>query len=71
MGSVEFNDEGGAGRPSLLYSKFQASNQSPKMVAWLKNHGLVKDDSQANGILLGITITAVVLTIVVIVAFVL
>ena len=71
MGSVEFNDEGGAGKPSLLYSKFQASNQSPRMVAWLKERGLVKDDSQANGILLGVAITAFVLMLVVIFAFVL
>ena len=56
---VEFNDEM---KPSVLYSRFQASNQQPTLVRWILASGLVKTQSQANAVLLVIMCTAFILT---------
>ena len=50
---VEFNDENKA---SVLYAKFQSSNQQPALVRWLMSSGVVKTAAQANTFLVVLVI---------------
>lgn len=59
MSNVEFNDENKA---SMLYSKFQSSNEQPALVRWLLKIGLAKTPEQANMILICIAVVAVIAT---------
>lgn len=55
---VEFNDEHEQQKASLLYAKFQSSAQLPRLEQWLIGKGIVKTPGQANMLLLGIAICA-------------
>ena len=60
MSQVEFNDENK--NSSLLYAKFQSSNELPTLVRWIMSAGLAKTPEAANAILIGIAIVAVAVT---------
>ncbi len=55
MAGVEFDSENQA---SVLYSRWQTSDDTPKMVQMLMGWGLVKNREQANIILICIAICA-------------
>ncbi len=57
--SVEFNDEK---RPSILYARFQSSNEQPGLVRWLLSTGIVKTSDQANRVFIIVIIAALVVT---------
>ncbi len=67
MSQVEFNEENS---PSILYAKFQSSNEPPGMVKWLVTKGIAKDASQANMILLVTMVAAIILTAIIFYKFV-
>jgi hypothetical protein len=51
--SVQFNEEDGS---SLLYARFERSNQTPGMISLIKKVGIAKTDSQALYILVTVII---------------
>ena len=53
---VEFNDEQNPNR--VLYGRFTESNQAPKLVTWLLKLHIVKNQDQANKVLIGIALLA-------------
>jgi hypothetical protein len=53
---VEFNEESNQNR--VLYGRFAQSSQAPKLVTWLLKIGIVKSESQANYVLIGIAVVA-------------
>ncbi len=57
MSQVDFNDEHKA---SVLYSRFQSSEQVPTLVQWVMKMGLAKTPTVANAILLGIAVVAAI-----------
>ena len=60
MSQVEFNEEGKSA--SMLYAKFQASNEVPTLVRWLMSSGVAKSAGQANVYLIGIMLISLVTT---------
>lgn len=76
MSQVEFQEGGeNFGNPtpnkSVLYSRFQASSDLPRMVRWLLDKGIVKTQAQANMVLFGIMCFFIVATLVTIFKYVL
>jgi hypothetical protein len=59
--SVEFNDE--SNQNKVLYGRFAQSSQAPKLVTWLLKIGIVKNESQANFVLINIAIISIILAI--------
>lgn len=55
---VEFNDEQNQNR--VLYGRFAQSSQAPKLVTWLLKIGIAKNETQANYILIGVAIIALI-----------
>jgi len=55
---VEFNDEQNQNR--VLYGRLAQSNQAPKLVTWLLKIGIAKNETQANYILIGIAVIALI-----------
>jgi hypothetical protein len=55
--SVEFND--GSRQGSVLYGRFQAASDQPKMVAWLIKKGIVKSEDGANKLLIGVVFVCI------------
>lgn len=56
--SVEFND--GSRPGSVLYGRFQAASEQPKMVAWLIKKGVVKSEDGANKFLMVVVALCIV-----------
>ena len=64
--SVEFQeneDMGTSANKRILYSRFQSSNQVPKVIHFLIRIGLAKNENQANYILIGFFVLAVVFSV--------
>ena len=58
--AVDFNEE--QQKASILYARFQSSSKPPTLVEWLLKKGIVKNQSQANAILVLLTIVCLVLS---------
>jgi hypothetical protein len=58
---VEFNDE--SNQNNVLYGRFAQSSQAPKLVTWLLKIGIVKNETQANYVLIGIAALSIILAI--------
>jgi hypothetical protein len=57
MSDVQFNEENvNTGHGRILYSRFETTDQTPKMVGLIMKFGLAKDESRANYILIGIIV---------------
>jgi len=56
--SVEFPEEQKLGNVTI------ETSQTPKMVGWLLNTGVVKDEQRANYVLIGIAVVFFILTII-------
>ena len=52
MSNIEFENENQNQHGSFLYTKFQSSNQKPGIVNFLIRKNIVKNQTQANAILL-------------------
>jgi hypothetical protein len=52
MSNIEFEGENQNQHNSFLYAKFQASNQKPGIVNFLIRKNIVKNQAQANAVLL-------------------
>lgn len=71
MSTVEFQEGGenfgsSSNNKSMLYSRFQASSDLPKLVRWLLDKGIVKTEAQANVVLLCIMGFFIIATLVVV-----
>ena len=56
MADVQFEGEE---NKSILYSRFEARSEVPKMVAWLMKLGIVKSAASANYVLIAVAIVAI------------
>ena len=64
MSNIEFEGENATSSNShLLYARIQASNRAPKLVDFLIRHKIVKNESQANAIILILVVVAIVFSI--------
>lgn len=59
MSQVDFNDEHKA---SVLYSRFQPSQEMPTLVRWIMKIGIANTPRGANAVLLGVAVLAFILT---------
>ncbi len=55
--SVEFEDETNQAK-NFANNRFSNNNQPPKLVGWILKTGLVKNENQANYVLIALAIVA-------------
>ncbi len=63
MSEIEFDNGEFSQSPHILYSRFQASSDKPKVVNWLLKTRIAKTENQANYILLGVFIILMIASI--------
>lgn len=62
MSGIEFDGE----QKSVLYSQFQESNKPPKMIKYMLDHKLVKNEKQAQIVLLAVVVVFLIVSFIII-----